>query len=304
MREEHLEGEQALIWAVEEDDDPSSRAPLPEWIAQPIERFVMNFADEKSKFDKLRARRASEGRGLTPAQQQQYQKFCESSERKLLFDKVHKTNVTKLRANADMRNVAKTMFSLQVSIIGPNYEEMRIKTGSGDEHRLVLLRGEPVESPLPAGLDDGLDDSVPEALMHGEQQRIPIFDDGEEPDLEVLDQEAALEAEAEDQDEAEIWANTSDEDAVMEIESALPAKHLARVKNFDHREAFVKLTARGLTMLPTHKSGVFLSYHKTSKTWQGYYPNCDKQMAFTFGGVKGRNLTAIRHSKFVQLLRA
>ena len=62
-----------------------------------------------------------------------------------------------------------------------------------------------------------------------------------------------------------------------------------RVKAFHHREAFQKLEKEGLTMIPTHRHGVYLSFHQMSRTWQGFYPHVTSGLSYTFGGKTNRS---------------
>ncbi len=289
MRTTFLEGESAVIWAIEKDGNPDTRQALPGWIAKPIEHFVMNFSDAKARWDKLLFSRSSMGKPLTPLQQQKYDHFCKTSlERKFLFNKVEKTVVTKLRSNADKKVLSEKMFSLRVTVLGAEMEELQVKAGNGEEHKLLLLRGDPVEcGEMPSSLDVGVDGAVVEALQSEKGIMGPDDEQAQgEQDADMLEEQAKIEAE---QDLEEFCANTSEEEALDELK---PDKSYIRVKSFDHRPAYVRLQKLGLTMLPTHKagSGVFLSFHKTTNTWQGFYPGCAKQLSFTFGGLKGSAL--------------
>ena len=286
MRTTFLEGESAVIWAIEKDGNPDSRQALPGWIAKPIEHFVMHFSDAKSRWEKLLFSRSSIGKPLTPLQQQKYDHFRKTSlERKFLFNKVEKKLVTKLRSNADKKLLSEKMFSLRVTVVGEEMEELQVKAGNGEEHKLLLLRGDPVQcSEMPSSLDVGVDGVVAEALQFENAQADMGPDDEQaqgEQDADMLEEQAKIEAE---QDLEEFCANTSEEEALDELK---PDKSYVRVKSFDHRPAYVRLQKLGLTMLPTHKAGVFLSFHKTTSTWQGFYPGCAKQLSFTFGGLKG-----------------
>ena len=222
-----------------------------------------------------------------------------------LFDKVKMQVVTKMRTNADLRTVSEKMFSLQVSITGDDLDIMLVKVGNGDQHRLVLLRGHPVQGdgPIPSCFNAGISSEVKEALKNGEglEDTSHIEHSDEEMDPDALEQQALVEAE-EGLDRMEICMDSSDEEV---IKPYVPAGGYVRVKTWKDRPAFQKLSQKGLTMIPTHREGVFLSHHTERCTWQGHYPNCDKQMNFKYGGLKGRTLFRMEacfdrnpHSKF------
>ena len=306
QRNEAFEGESALIWAIQEGDDTSTRQRVPEWVCKPIETFVMNFSDEKGRFDALQKDRAAQGKPLTANQRLKLENFhAHSCQRKFLFDKVKMQVVTKMRTNADLRTVSEKMFSLQVSITGDDLDIMLVKVGNGDQHRLVLLRGHPVQGdgPIPSCFNAGISSEVKEALKNGEglEDTSHIEHSDEEMDPDALEQQALVEAE-EGLDRMEICMDSSDEEV---IKSYVPAGGYVRVKTWKDRPAFQKLSEKGLTMIPTHREGVFLSHHTERCTWQGHYPNCDKQMNFKYGGLKGRTLFRMEacfdrnpHSKF------
>ena len=90
---------------------------------------------------------------------------------------------------------------------------------------------------------------------------------------------------AEQEVDAEVLANSSDED----MPEIVGCEKVKRVKAFHHREAFQKLEKEGLTMIPTHRHGVHLSFHQTSRTWQGFYPHVTSGLSYTFGGKTNRS---------------
>ena len=73
------------------------------------------------------------------------------------------------------------------------------------------------------------------------------------------------------------------------------ATGVKKVKSFHHRPEWKKLESNGLTMLPVHHTGLYISFHSTSRTWQGFYPNVKSGLAFTFGNTTKRDSSATVH---------
>ena len=78
----------------------------------------------------------------------------------------------------------------------------------------------------------------------------------------------------------------SDEEEVSKLFE--PGEKFTKVKAFCYRDEYKKLQDKGLTMLPTHIPGVFLSFHKGTRTWQGFFPGVSS-CGFTFGGTTNRS---------------
>lgn len=294
LRETPLDGECVLIWCLQYEDDLTSRQPLPEWVSKPLETFVLHFADEKKKWDKLIAGRRSAGKNLTRQQQEKYRYFCEHCiEQKFLYDKVDRINVTKIRSNASTKMIAERMFSLQCKIGGDSRDKVTVTVANGVEHNLILLRGDPVvNEAIPAVIDAGVAPEVVDALNANQLERnnLDTLHDEELPDAEMLQEEHVLAEETGQAAEmAEILADSSDEEA---LQGVYPNQQFVRVKSFLHRPAFKNLFEKGLTMLPSHVPGIFLSFHKSSQVWQASYPGCSLQLNFTFGKTTGRILAA------------
>lgn len=286
MREEPLEGETGLLWALEVDGDAATRQVLPEWVASPIEQYISYFSNEARKWEKTRHSRALQGKELTQQQQEKFTSWMTLARRKhILYDKIDHTVISKLRSNADIDKLKDRMFSLEIAV-QDDLAQVKVKCANGEERDLVLLRGEGVDCDVPGCLN-GVANNIAEELA------APAID--AEAGVEEADQEVNFDQQQEEHilmtgdaensgDELQIWANSSDEEAIQEIVPTGATK----VKSFSHRPAFVVLEKEGLTMVPSHKDGVFISFHKTTRSWQGFYPGSTLQMSFSFEGTTGR----------------
>ena len=90
---------------------------------------------------------------------------------------------------------------------------------------------------------------------------------------------ADREAQDEDEEVEELLVFSGDEDD-LELLDLAPTKYF-RVKDFCHRESYRHLAAQGLAEVPP---GCMISYHKTSRTWQGYFAGKSCGLTFTHGG--------------------
>ena len=291
-RTKAMAGETATIWAIQSTEDPASRQALPSWVSLPLEKGVAKWAEENKKWEVKINKRLNEGKCLTPADQAKYDNFREKrSELKYLFNKETQSHVVKIRSNASLKN----LFSLQVNL-SSNAEDLKVKAGTGEFHKLVMLQGQPVEEDqLPAGLDAGVADGILQHVHAGQAEDVASDVDEEDAGLAaglqqaeaLLDAEMELEAlESNEEEPIEVLMGSSDEELVTNLLTGVSHK---RVKMFDHREAFKKLSARGLTIYPTHIKGAFISHHSTSRTWQAFFPGSHSGLSFTYGGTTKRN---------------
>lgn len=291
-RTKAMAGETATIWAIQPTEDPASRQALPSWVSLPLEKGVAKWGEENKKWEVKINRRLNEGKCLTPADQAKYDNFREKrSELKFLFNKETQSHLVKIRSNASLKN----LFSLQVNM-SSNADDLKVRAGSGAFHKLVMLQGEPIEEDLiPPGLDAGVADGVLQHIRAG-QAEDPASDVDEDAagfaaDLQqaeaLLNADVDLEAqESQEEEPVEVLMGSSDEELVTNLLTGVSHK---RVKMFDHRDAFKRLSARGLTMYPTHIKGAFISHHSTSRTWQAFFPGCHSGLSFTYGGSTKRH---------------
>ncbi len=304
MRQKPLEGEIHRIWAIEGDEGPTSRQQLPPWVALPIEKAICFFMEQHQKWSDLIASRMP--KALTPSQKKKYDAWlADSSEVKLLYNMEKKTLVTRLRGNVNMDTIQKSMFSLHL-FLSEDEDKLRLKAGDHtDCKKLVLLESDPVQDQAPCVLPDavacaGVDPAVLDNLhqaAHAEEEEEANFANNEQMD-------AMHEADALEQAEKDIAFQHED---IMEIcahsdeeipETKVPVK---RVKEFNHRPEYVKLSGFGLTMLPTHRTGVYLSHHSTSNCWQSFYPGATTGLSFSYGGKTKRISVHMENTMYIYI---
>ena len=179
MREQLLPGERRRVWAIE-PDGPASGQPLPSWVSDPIQGAIVQWIEQKQKWDTEIESWAAKGKNLTFLQQRHYDEWKTSSrEVVILFNNKNQTHVHKLRANADLKNVQKDWFSLLLHL-DENPQKITAQAGKGAACRLVLLEVEATATDgaeVPEVLNAGVDLGALEALGHG-------FEEGDEEECE------------------------------------------------------------------------------------------------------------------------
>lgn len=280
-RKTPMPNERQLRWAVQFGDEESSRRPLPDWVSRPFERRISEWSAERAKWTAKINERAAQGNALTPANERKYQQWVESRSRcQLLFSKKNAKVIHKLKNNAELKSMSADLVSVEV-IMAEKAEDLKIKVGNGEEQRLVLLRGEPVAvDELPPVLAEaGASAEVAEAVLQGSGE-----DSESEADAEVQEKKAMEDQENEIDCHEEVLVLSGDEEYLPELEMA--ASKMSRVKSFFHREAFRKLESQGLTEIPP---GCIISYHGTTRTWQGYFQGKSLGLSSTHGGSTKRS---------------
>lgn len=274
LRDTLLPGETEIVWAVQSGDEHTRQA-LPRWIGEAMGKLILKWADEKVRWDQTRAEREMRGKQLTACQQKRFDEFQRTSEIKLLFNRQEQKVVPRLKSAAELRLVHETMFSLQITLEGAP-DQLTVRAGSGEALPLVMLRGEPLvgETALPGAFAGGVADEVLEVWQEVEPELEHVE--------EGVDEQAELQEFMQEDDIQEFMAQTSDEEEIRKVASG----PFVRVKDFCARQAFRNLDAKGLTIIPVHIGGVFLSYHKGSRTWQGSYAS--KGCCFSHGGSTNR----------------
>ena len=303
MRKTPMENEKALLWACQDGEDTSTRRLLPDWVADPVGKFVMKWIDENSRWQKVAQERGKKNKDMTECQKQGYEEFQQfRSQCKFLFDKERESAVYKLPSKAALKTVQTKMFSLKV--VAETMEgDFTVQCGNGAPQTLVLLRSEAIAQDVPPCLFDmGVAPDVMEEAMGGgidcgENEEVDAMD------VSMIDQAEAVQLCHGEADVEEICGNTSDEEDILQLKQGDGFK---RVKTFCFRQSYKDLEMTGLTMLPVHRQGVYLSFHGTTSTWQSYYPIVPSgiQMAFTFGGTSKRSLLTVKvGSEWYNLMR-
>ena len=280
-----LPEERELFLAFQSGDNPETRQALPRWMSKPIEKMLFQWVDEKKKWDKRKQARGS--KELPSAQLKQYNDWLSNYQvLDFLFSKKTQGEVKTLRANADMKKIQEEMFSVQV-VTASDLNDLKIKAGNGTAYQLLLLQGEAVQvDELPLCLDQGVASSAVASLQEGEQVKEPGSEEEDPENIAnqgMLDEEEAMLEEELGEDvmeDIEVMADSSDE----EMLDKMMHSNFTRVKTFMHRPVYKKFEEMGIALIPSHIGGVFVSFHSTSRTWQGFYPGCHEGLSMTFGG--------------------
>lgn len=281
VRNTPLAQEQEIIWAIQQEDDVTTRQRLPPWIAQPVERALVKWTEIFNKWQTKIDDRASEGKELTPCMKKNYDDWLQSSsEISFLFSRQNKRVVHRIRRNADAKRMKADLFSVQVTCSA--------------ERRLLVLKGKPTSEnaeDIPGFLDHIASNGVISAVQAQQEKQMAEAEDGSDVDGEarmVEEDEKMMEAEAigdagSDAELEEVLAATSEEEDLVEMMEG----SYKRVKTFTHREAYRLLETQGLTDLPP---GMHISFHKGTRTWTGHVPGMGSAgMCYTFGGTTNRS---------------
>lgn len=288
LRLEPLAGERQMYWAIQSGSDVSTRQPLPVWMYSPISMALFKWLEQNRKWEDRIELRMREGKNLEPKKQLEYEQWCkESGSMNFLFSKKTKKQVTTIRKNCDVSKIKDFLFSVHVTF-STEPSRLGIKSATGPQQRLVILKGEPVtSSDVPEVLDTGLHEDALNHLHENEENESNDEGENEELNFQAPPHGEFGEDTGEGQEETsdhEILADSDDE----EMWQALLSNKHSRVKSFHHREAYRKLDERGLADIPPVK-GCTLVYHSTSMQWQGYYPSVSSGLSCTWGGVSKRS---------------
>lgn len=288
MRKQPLPGEEHFVWAIQTDNDASTRQLLPVWIADPVQRAVAKWSETKAVWTERIER--MENQALTKAKQQDYNHWlAHGQEAQFLFSREKEKEIKRIRKNANLKHLEEDVFSVQINFCLDD-EMVFIKAGDGAVRRLVVLSMTEVANPQ---LPDFLDHKIPEALLREAAAEGALVEEEDQDQADDLDQqgcedgemqqqEALLKADTQDQDAQEILADSSDEEDLADLVGRAISAPVSRVKSFMHREEWLKLEGLGLTMLPVGK-GIYIGCHASSRTWQGFYPSAKSGMSFTWG---------------------
>ena len=136
-----LDGELSRIWAIE-DPEVTDPVPigLPSWFTTPIDKAVLLWRQEASKWDERIQKRHADGKdSLTPAMQRLYDKWLEDTTRSIVLDKRKEVEVKNL-GDQSISKLQKHCVLLVIHM-STTSEDLRIKSGSGKLWKLKLLEG-------------------------------------------------------------------------------------------------------------------------------------------------------------------
>lgn len=281
LRDVPLEGEEEIMWAIQQDDTPSTRQVLPEWISGPVSRQLMRWAREAHAWDIKMARR-SDGE-LAPAQRKKFEQWKEHTQEKyMFFNKKHRQQVLHTIDPASLQRVQKEVFV----ILKPDTDasKLKLQAGNGDSRQLVALKGIPVrEADAPDFLSAAILDLSLVPAEPADLEEVVEEEKEQEDNPSDLEQMEMERAEKEDAD-LELLLMTEDE---KEISEELP-RH-KRIKTFMHRDAYQTLARHNLTDIPTSVTGICIGCHSTTRCWQGFVPEVHQGLSFSWGGTTGRS---------------
>lgn len=149
-----LPGEKKIVWAIRKPDDPPDgpHTPLPDWFKNPITRAIVNWQKEAAKWQtRINNRRDRNLKGLTPKQQSDFEKWQESTCRRIVLNKQRKAQVMNVRSD-NLKQIKSNCILLEVQM-SDCAENLRIRSGDGSWFRLVMLEGIVPASDVPAALD-------------------------------------------------------------------------------------------------------------------------------------------------------
>ena len=286
-------GETEYVWAIQDEDDLSTRVPLPAWMGRIIELRVCKFVTEHDSWLTTMQEREAAGKELTRSQQENYTAWKASCCQRLVFNKKRQTLAQ------EAKQINRDCISIQLNL-SEDPSELTVAASSGKWYRLVLLNCQ-ASSQKVASIPSMLDQpAVKEALQNAEDPG--AASEAEQEDCQAAgewteaavheqeDQRGAMECGAQqlDQPEDEELLVLADSDEELEPLD-LPAGSVSKVKSFNLRPAWCKLEKDGLTELPRHIIGCSISCHCTSQQWQGFYPNCRVGMSCSWGKKTNRS---------------
>ncbi|CAK9091810.1 unnamed protein product, partial [Durusdinium trenchii] len=294
-----LPGEEQILWAIQDVDQPETRQLLPDWVAMPLVTQLLKWTSDKAQWDaKIAARQNGK---LPPAMNRKYQAWQDQhQEKRMLYNKAKQILLTP-EAHTDLdalKKIRKQLFLVTLKF-ADDISQIRLETSNGASRQLVALRGQPCQSPPPAPdfllanqipmgdlKDFSMQNAEEEAPSGAEDQELDMLlsedqlrameDDGvpeeqEHPNVQKVSEFSAT-------DLMEIMA-TSDDEAVLSA-----PKH-SRVRCFMHRPAYQKLARHGLVEVPTTVPGVCIGCHSTHRQWQAFYPGVRTGLSFSWGGL-------------------
>lgn len=288
-------GEKTYLWALQNGDDIQNRLPLPTWISEVLEMRICRFVTDHGKWQSAIAKRVALNRDLTKTQQTKYDAFVANCTQKFVFDKKKKKcidDAATLKRN--MKNCI--AFKLHLS---DDSDQLRVESANGQLFRLLWLKQEhhlagaamPEVLDHPATADDLAEEDGEEHDNEDGDENQQDQDDGgqlEAVDMQMDHERAAAEdmTESDHDEDVELLADTDDEAGDFGLTSE--NIKLTKVKGFDLRPAWQALASEGLTDLPRHIKGCSVSYHSTTKQWQGHYVNSRVCMSSIWGGSSKR----------------
>ena len=292
------EGERTYAWAIQNGDAIESRCILPQWISRVLELRLCQFVTEHDAWQERILKRVDKPNPLTRKQQARYEAWQANLAPRFVFSKEHQQVVT------ESKRVTADCIAVQMHL-DADPDKLEVSVASGQRYRLVLLAGLHSSTSLPETLDVGVPPDALNEMERTEQEDSEASPTGivgdEEPDPDEEHAQMYKDAayhmdfpEAEDEDfDLEVLAESGDELPEFKEPKDQAAR---RVKSFNHREAWNELELEGLTLVPSHIVGCFVSYHKRNQQWQAFYPGLRSKSVSWGRDTKRTELEAILHT--------
>ena len=145
-----LAGECVTAWAILNGDSPP--IPLPQWMKNPITRTISLWQKEGDRWQaKLKNRRDMGKNWLPPKQQQEYEKWQETTIRRIVLNKKRESQVMSWHAS-HLKKTKADCILLEIKV-SDQPQDLKIRSGEGDWYKLALLQGLAATSEVPAALD-------------------------------------------------------------------------------------------------------------------------------------------------------
>ncbi|CAJ1384315.1 unnamed protein product [Effrenium voratum] len=170
MRMHQIDGETSYQWAIQLNEDVSSRRLLPEYVGKILGMRVCKFAQEHASWEGAIRKRAEMGKPLTNTQQVRHTVFLASAQEKLIFCKRRK------RLICDAKQVNKECFALELNL-SDDATKLTLAPVRGTAHRLVLLKAGTMDAA--ALIPSELDRPVPGDIVPDDQSDGDVENEGE-----------------------------------------------------------------------------------------------------------------------------
>lgn len=152
-----LPGEKKIVWAIcepgaTESEGTPAALPLPEWFKNPITRTIVNWQKEAQMWQtKIHNRYERYQKELPPKQKADYERWKETTTRRLVLNKQRKAQVMNVQSS-NLKQIKSNciLLELQMSHVA---QELAIRSGDGPWFRLMMLEGVVPATDVPAALD-------------------------------------------------------------------------------------------------------------------------------------------------------
>eukprot|EP00438_Fugacium_kawagutii_P013863 Skav228403 [mRNA] locus=scaffold3824:14733:31266:- [translate_table: standard] len=280
--------EEKKHWALQpiEADPGESYLFLPAWMSRELEMKICVYVDEHAGWKEKIEKRAALGKDLTSTQQTRYDEWLCRCEPRLVFSKTRRCLVR------DAKQVKADCVAIKLCL-SEDPEKLQVVTTSGDVYRLVLLTTvilQELEGAVPAEVVAELETSEEEDDFVDADEEGPTHEmDAIQMETEKHLAEQCTEMSGETCD-VYVACDSDEGLSDYELEKQVPkGVTVGKIKSFSFRPAYKKMESLGLVDLPRHITGCSISYHASSRQWQGLYPGCSHGLTSVWGGASLRS---------------